>query len=158
MSNIQTTGETKVYIGTSVACVTNAEFAADTWTEVKEVTDVGEIGDSTEIVPFLAIGDNRVRKIKGASDGGEVELTVGRDYADAGQILLRAAVSAKTHRNFKVVLADAPASGTPSIIYFASLVGSGKTVFGSANDVTRQTFSLSITGEILGVVAAPAAG
>src|SRR5690606_29390621 len=131
-----------------------AAYEAATWTEVKGIEDLGEFGDEAEVVKFTTLEDSRVRKLKGTSDAGAIELVVGRDAADAGQIALRAATKTRDPYGFKVELDDAPAAGEPSMFYFAALVMSGRVQIGTANDVVKQAFNLEIDSEPLEVPAA----
>ena len=152
---ISTTAKSKVYIGTTVAATTLLQYEADTFTEVKQIEDIGEFGDEAEEIKVLTVEDSRVRKLKGARDAGTVELTVGRDALDAGQDALRAASLTDFAYNVKVILNDAPSStGTPTKFYFRAMVASARNKLGGANDVTKQTFALAVTSEILEVSAA----
>ena len=75
---------------------------------------LGTFGDTAEEINFTSIGEERVRKVKGARNSGTLELVMGIDYADAGQIALLAAEKEIHSYAFKVVFNDAPEGGTPS--------------------------------------------
>ena len=151
---ISAVARSKIYIGTTAAASTVSEFDADTYTEIKEIEDLGEFGDTFEEITFTSIDDGRVRKLKGTADAGTIELIVGRDPLDPGQNALRAAVKSDLAHNVKVVLNDKPdATGTPTEFFFKAMVASSKNQLGGANEVTKQAFTLSITTEILEVAA-----
>ncbi|MHA6692048.1 phage tail tube protein [Devosia sp. A449] len=131
-----------------------AVYEAAIYVEVKGIEDLGEFGDEAEVVTFTTLEDSRVRKLKGTSNAGAIELVVGRNAADPGQIALRAATKTRDTYGFKIELDDAPAAGEPSTFYMAALVMSGRVSVGEANDVVRQTFNLEIDSEPLEVAAA----
>ncbi|MFG1330261.1 iron ABC transporter substrate-binding protein [Xanthobacter autotrophicus] len=155
-----TTAGAKIYIGTTLAIdfATDAgaidDFEGDTFTEIKEVEDLGEFGDESSEVEFTAIGDTRKRRYKGTRDAGVIALVCGRDPLDPGQKKVLDAEKVKDAYNFKVVVNDAPVGGTPSTYYFRALVMSAKNSFGSVDNIVKVNFSLAINTAILEVVAA----
>ena len=155
---ITTAAGSKIYIGQVRAPDTDtlAEYAALTgWVEIGEVETLGEFGDESSAVNFLAVNDARTRKLKGARDAGTLALTVGRDPLDPGQIALRAAEKTKFEYAFKVVAADAPDEDhTDTVYFFGALVMSGRNNYGGADNVVRNTFNLGINTEIFEAPAA----
>jgi hypothetical protein len=153
---ITTASGSKFYIGP----VTNelddaAGMAALTWVEVGEVETLGEFGDEASTVTFASIGDGRVRKLKGARDAGTMEITVGRDPRDAGQIAMKAAERTKFQYAMRVTAADAPdENDTDSVYYFLALVSSARDNYGENDNVVRTTFAVQINSEILEVASA----
>ncbi|WGD32014.1 iron ABC transporter substrate-binding protein [Ancylobacter sp. WKF20] len=148
--SIKSAAGTKIYIGTTTAATNETQFAADTYVEVKEVEDLGELGDESEAISFAALGDARVKKLKGARDAGTLVLVVGRDPLDPGQIAMRSAEKNTFEYNFKVVANDAPdADHTNSIYYFRGLVMSARDNYGQQNNVVRTTFNIGINSAIL---------
>lgn len=148
---INTTSGSKFYIGGTTASDTQTEFEALTWTEVGEVENFGEFGDESSVVTFAAVGDARVRKLKGARDAGTLVLVVGRDAADAGQDALKAAELTKYDYNFKVEIADKSSGGTNSVQYFRGMVMSKRDNLGANDNVVRTTFNIAINTAILEV-------
>lgn len=148
---INTTAKAKVYIGNPNATIALlADFENEDWTEIKEVEDLGEWGAEGTEVTFISLADSHTRRRKGSIDSGTVELIVGRDPTDPGQTKARAAVEEWLPYSFKVELNDKPtATGTPTIFYFRAPVMSARNQFGTADDITRTTFSLGIDGAIL---------
>ncbi|MFG1221713.1 phage tail tube protein [Xanthobacter wiegelii] len=151
-----TTAGAKIYIGTTAAAANLTAFEADTYTEIKEVEDLGEFGDESAEVEFTSIGDSRKRRYKGTRDAGVLELVCGRDPLDAGQIAALAAEQVKDAYNFKVVVNDAPVGGTPTTYYFRALVMSAKNSFGTVDNIVKVTFNLAINSAIIEEVAAAA--
>lgn len=155
---INTTSGAGFFIGPVTTKVTNtqAEYAALTpYVEVGEIESLGEFGDESAVVTFSSIKDARVRKLKGARDAGNIVLVCARDASDAGQVALSAAQLTKFHYAFKLVAADAAdENDTPSTFYFQGPVNSARNNFGNNNNVTRTTFNIGISQEILEIPAA----
>lgn len=115
------------------------------WVEVEEVEEYGEIGDSSEEITFTAIGNRRVRKLKGPKNAGTQTVTVGRDPLDDGQEELIDAEATDYNYAFKIELADAQTPNhSDSVLYYAGLVMSKPTNLGNVSAVTRRTFNIGI--------------
>lgn len=147
----------KVYIGTTKAiskvddATALTDYKADTWQEIKPVQDIGDFGDVAEEIKFTAIGDKRVRRRKGALDGGTWDITVGRNSTDLGQVAVRAAAKTGDTYNFKIVLTDTQTvgTGTPTMIYLQALVMSAKNKLGQVNETILQVFTLGVTSSLV---------
>lgn len=153
---ITTTAKTQVSIGTTAPKTTAALYAADTWTPVGNVMDVGEAGSEAEIVVGKFVTEEYVRKLKGSRDNGTMELVVARDSADAGYAALVAAEATSFGFNIKIELNDKPSTGASpknSIFYFNAIVASKKNAFNDADNIVQTTFSLAISGAIIEVLA-----
>lgn len=156
---IHKTAGAKFYIGPSVnidelnalsdsAAIDYFE-ALTGWKEVEELEDLGEHGDTSEAITFTAIGNRRVRKLKGSSDAGTKTIVVGRDPLDDGQTALVAAQATDFNYAFKAIHADARAPGyTDSVEYFAGLVMGKSTNQGQVNTVTRRSFPIGINSSV----------
>lgn len=148
---INTAAGSKFYIGTTAAIdetsevTAIADFEADTYEEVGEVEDLGEIGDEATEVTFTALGNRRVRKLKGSYNAGNVTAMCGDDPADAGQDDMLAAFASDLDFNFKITLNDQlTLSGTPTTMYFRGKVMSKRRNIGSVNNVVRRSFLTGI--------------
>lgn len=132
---------------------TASEYAALTpYVQVGEVEDLGEFGDESNSVEFTSINDSRVRKFKGARDAGTMEVVVGRDPLNAGQLALKAAQKTKFEYAFKLEAADALSDDyTNSIYYFRGLVMSSRENYGGADNVVRTSYNIAINSEPLEV-------
>ncbi len=149
---VNTAAESTVYIGTTGAATTQNDFETDSYTEVGEVEDLGEFGDTAEEVTFTALKDRRTRKFKGSFNAGTLTIVCGADPSDAGQDALRSAFASDFDYNFKVMLNDAVTSGgVPTTLYFRGKVMSKGRNVGQVNNVVRQTFAVGINSEILEV-------
>jgi hypothetical protein len=134
-----------IYIGTTAAATNEASFAADTYEEITNVSNMGELGATANIVTFPVVSDKYVKKSKGTRNAGDPVLVVGRISADAGQEALRAAEDTKFYYNFKIELEDAEdEEHTNTVIYFRALVASVTNQFGGNEDFVTESYSLGI--------------
>ena len=127
--------------------------AALTWKEVKNLEAMGSLGDTSEAISFTAIDANRTSVIKGPRSAGTMELVAGIDYADQGQQALLAAEKTIHDYEFRLVLNDAPAGGTPSERYFIAKVMSQSEQYDQANSVMKLNASLGVNSNVVRVAA-----
>jgi hypothetical protein len=132
---------------------TEAEFSAQTWTEVGLIESFGEFGKVFAPVNFQAVADGRMYKLKGGFDNGDIAFVVGQDLSDDGQAILAAAGQDSTQDNFgiKIELNDAPALGGPTTFYLRGLVMSYRTQMGSVNNVIKAASTVAVNSEIIHV-------
>lgn len=152
---IKTASGTRIWIGPAIANTvdTEAEFEVLTFVEIGEVETLGEFGDEANIVNFSAIGDGRVRKLKGARDAGSLPLTVGRDPMDVGQAALVLAEKTKFEYAIKIEAADKPTpSHSNTIYYFRGLITSRRENYGENDNVVRKSFNIGINSEVLEIL------
>jgi hypothetical protein len=144
----------KFYIGPvyTAATDTAGEFAALTYVEVGEVESIGPFGDTAAISSFRALANTRTRKTKGTRDAGNVEIVVGRDPLDAGQIAMRAAEQTKFAYAFKIEANDKlDANDTNTFFYFGALVAARPVAAGT--DAVRERYQLAIDTAIYDIPA-----
>ena len=116
-----------------------------TYTEIGEVSDLGEFGREYNVVTFNPLGDRRTVKRKGSYNDGSVSMTVARVPGDAGQSILQTALDADSSYYFDVELQD----GTH--LYFAAKVMCYTTSVGSVVQLTTASVILGITNDIFEV-------
>jgi hypothetical protein len=124
---------------------------AVTWKQIKHLEAMGSLGDSSEAITFNAIDANRTSTIKGIRSAGTMELVAGIDYADAGQQALIAAETTIFDYEFRLVLNDAPAGGTPSERYFIAKVMTQSEQYDQANSVMKLNASLGVNSNVVRV-------
>lgn len=155
-SNIYTGSGTTVEIGTTAdinltgneASIITA-FAADNYTEVVDVEDLGEFGDEATAVTFTSLKDGRVRKAKGSRDAGTIALVCARVPNDAGQDIMRQAEKSPLDYNLRITLNDKlTEAGDPTVYYMRVKIMSQRTAVGSVDNVIRTTFNLGINSAI----------
>lgn len=153
------TAGAKLFIGTEIDVtndLTENSFTGQTYVEIGEIEGLGSIGDASEPVNFDSIQSSRRKKIKGVRDAGTMELVMGIDYADPGQLALIAAETEDHNYAFKLVLNDAPAGGTPSERKFGAIVGSASEAYDAANNVMKLNASLWVNSNVVRTDAAGA--
>ena len=147
MPNVKTTGGAKFYLGPVSTAEPSSSFVALTpYTEVKEVTNLGRVGDAKGFVAYNPLGSNRTKQIPGSFNAGTLRLVCGRDPTDAGQIAMFAAVQTKNEYAIKIVLDDqiTPTTGNATAIYYRAAIGGGDINLGGNEDVTTVTFDVAL--------------
>lgn len=122
-----------------------AGFLALTWTEIGEVSDLGEFGRQYNLVTFNTLGNRRTVKRKGSYNDGTIAAQMARVPSDAGQAILTVAVDSDTSYSVKIVLQD----GT--IFYTTAQIMSYTTNVGNVDQITSATVNLEIDNDIIEV-------
>ncbi|MDI7864087.1 hypothetical protein MRS76_19240 [Rhizobiaceae bacterium n13] len=155
---VYATAGAKLYIGGVKAQQSTdfiaSDFSAEVWVEVEEVEGLGSVGDTSEAISFTSLGDSRTRTFKGPRSAGAMEVVMGIDPADAGQVALIAAEKTKFDYAFRIVLNDAPQGGTPSERLFIAKVMSQAEQFDQANNIMKLNASLGVNSNIVRINAA----
>lgn len=149
---ISATAGSKLYIGgVRVAGTVDIEdFEALTWIEIKEVTNLGSIGDTSQTITVDTVGDGRTKKLKGTRDSGDSAITCAWDPLDPGQNAVRAAEQTSFDYAFKVEANDkADANDTSTVYYWHAKVMSASREQGGPNDVVTMNMTLGNTTAIL---------
>ena len=81
-------------------------YAALTWTEVGEASEVPEFGAAYSAVTFTPLKTGIVNKFHGELNYGSITIPLGYDSADAGQIILIAALASKSAISFRETRSD----------------------------------------------------
>ncbi len=118
-------------------------FEALSFSEVGEVSDLGEFGREYSEVTFNPLGDRRTVKRKGSFNDGNITMTLARVPSDSGQAILQDALDNDDSFHFVVELQD----GTR--LYFAAQVMSYTTNVGGVDQITSASVTLGITNDIL---------
>lgn len=145
---------TRLFIGSVADSLSPdlADYQGDSYVEVEEVESVGDFGDASEAVNFIALSDARVRKLKGPRDAGTCPVVCGDFPGDPGQVALIAAEATPFDYHFKVVGNDAlTLGGDNSESFFCAKVMGKKKSVGAANNVVKRTFDLGINSDIIEV-------
>ena len=95
----------------SVSAATPATFDADgyaalTWTEVGEASEIPEFGAAYSAVTFTSLKTGIENKFHGALNYGSITIPLGYDSADDGQIILLAALASKDEISFRESRSD----------------------------------------------------
>lgn len=150
-NGVQTAAGSKIYIGT-----TNGNTMADTFTEIGEVTNIGEFGRMYQLITHSSLGNRNVQKFKGQRDDGDITLQLGQDMTDTGQAALDTALDSDFDYSFKIELNDeSTTSGShPTYYFFRAKVMSFRTNIGGPNDIVKASVQVAIkSGSITRITA-----
>ncbi|WP_404404893.1 hypothetical protein [Pelagibacterium halotolerans] len=158
MGKMFATANTKIFIGGVTADqdtdFVEADFSGETWTEIGGTTNLGQIGDTAELITSNQITRGRTKKAKGTFNAGSMAIVCDLDPDDAGQTALAAAGGARDNYAFKIEFDDAPSGGTPSTRYFIGLVMGTPEVFEDANSAKKLNTTIEVNSNIVKVAAA----
>lgn len=148
-SNAFTSAGTKLSVtATAPATFDSTGYAALSFTEVGDLSDIGEIGPNRAVVTHNPVGDIETYKFKGSRNNGTQSLQGAYAPGDAGQAILIAAEASDDDYYFALELADFP-DGTNTIVYYAAKVMSAPIGVGSVDTITTSTYNLEINGAII---------
>jgi len=151
---VNAAGGARYFLGTTDLATTVDQFAADSYVEVGEIEDLGQVGDEASVITFTSLQDGRVRKFKGPRDAGTMTIVCGDDTSDEGQAAMVAAQETKFDFNMKVILNDAiTLDGTPTILYFYGKVMGDRRNIGNVSNIVKMTFNIGVNSPILVVPA-----
>jgi hypothetical protein len=122
--------------------LTQEQFEALTWVEVKNVGSFPETGVTSNIVKYDTADTDVSQKAKGVSDANGGSLELARVDADPGQVALRAAAATKFKYATKRELTDAPSDDYTNTIYYNRGVIAGPVhAGGRVEDFILETFN-----------------
>jgi len=143
---VQTSAGSTISIGSGVPTTYNSTgFAALTYTEISEVTDIGEFGKEFNTVTHTPVGDRKVQKFKGSYNNGSIQLQMGKDADSTGQTALQAALESDNSYAFLVTLQDL------TKLYFTGKVMSYKNSVGSVDQITGASCTIELDGDVVEV-------
>lgn len=128
------------------ATQTVAGYGALTFTQVGEITDLGEYGANAQVVTHEPLETGVVEKFKGFIDFGSMSVGLGRDADDAGQAILSTGVTGANknlNHSFKVTYQDG------SIDYFQARIFSYTKNPGASNSIVSSTAQIEINTAIV---------
>ena len=122
-----------------------AGYAALTFVNIGEITDIPDFGREFELVTHKPISSRGTVKKKGGFNEGSIDLKLGLNTDDAGTILLKAAALSDADYSFKV------AHPTGDVYYFRALALSFKVGTGSSGSIITATCKLELQTSSAGV-------
>ena len=116
-------------------------YAALSWTEVAEVTEIPEHGPEHSEVTHTPLKTGIVNKFHGELNYGSVALPMALDTGDAGQTILRDALTSKDEISFMFTYSDGSVEYTSGKVFsFKRAASVGSVVPVTANvGLTRPT-------------------
>ena len=144
MADVQTSAGTVLSVSaTAPATYDQAGFAALTFTDIGEITDMGEFGKTYNLVTHQPLATRRTVKRKGSFNDGALSLQLARVPDDAGQVVLQAGLDSDDSYSFKVALQDG------EIQYFSGQIMSYTNNVGSADQINGSAVSVEIDNDIV---------
>lgn len=141
-SQVRTSAGTKFYASAALpATYDKAGFAALTFTEVGEISDLGSFGKKYNLVSFSPLGARGTIKRRGSYNNGSLQLKMGSVPTDEGQTILQAAGDESLA--FKVV------TQSGSTYYFTGQVMGMTLEVGSVDQIMGATCDIEIDNEIV---------
>lgn len=141
MSNTFTPAGAQLWISAAAPATHNeAGFAALTYTEVKEVVDLGEgFAKAWNTAQYSPLANPETQTRKSSYTSGDVTVQYAVDFSDPGQDLMRDAADSYNLYSFKVVL---PAIAGVTI-YGQALVMSAAINLGSIDNIVQTSTQLA---------------
>ncbi|UXM94646.1 hypothetical protein N5853_11135 [Bartonella sp. HY329] len=139
-----TNSGSKFYICTTPQSkdLTQSEFEALTWLEVKNIGQLPESGSTTNIVNYDTIDTTVTQKAKGMTDAGSGTLELALVSSDESYLALVKAARSNYNYAFKRELADAPsATMTNTVLYNRGLITGPATSGAGVEDFVTATFT-----------------
>jgi len=120
-------------------------YAALTWAAVGEASEIPEFGAEHSVVNFTPLKTGIVNKFHGELNYGSITVPMAADPADAGQVIIKGAITSKDEISFMETKSDG------AIRYFSGKVMSytagqsvGSVNMASANiEITRATVEVA---------------
>jgi hypothetical protein len=128
------------------ADLNRAGYEALTWVEITKIVTLPDFGVTDNIVSQDYIATDVSQKQKGYRSASDTELVVGRDHADAGQDIVRAAALTRSNYALMLVGSDSPnASATTNTIrYSRGVIGGPNFTGGGGEDFDNETFQIGL--------------
>lgn len=143
---VRTSAGTTIKVSAAAPATFNSTgYAALTFTAVGEVTDLGEFGREYSLVTHNPVGNRGTQKFKGSFNEGTMNLSLGLDTDDAGQVLMKSASTSDSPHSFEVTTQNGDK------YYFQAMVMSFKVGVGSVDSITTATTTLELTTSSGGV-------
>ena len=121
-------------------------FAALSYTEVGEVSEIGEFGGSSEVLTFTPIKTGVIQKAIGPTNYGTIGLQYARNASDAGVIILKAGfdgANRDAEHSFKVTYPDT------SVEYFTGKIASHTSNVGGASNILMGASNVELTNKVI---------
>ena len=145
MTTNTSAGTTLKISAATPATFDSAGYAALSYTAVGEITNFGDFGREYAKIEHKPVGSRGVQKKRGSFDEGTMDLSLGLDTDDAGQILMKAAALSDSNYSFLLTTANGDK------YYFQGLVMKFKVGVGAVDDITSATSTIELQTSSTGV-------
>lgn len=144
--SVRSSAGTTIKISASTPATFDAAgYTALAMTTIGEVTDLGEFGREYNLITHNPLGSRGTVKKKGSFNEGSINVQLGLDTDDAGQILAKAAALSDADYSFAITTQNGDK------YFFQAQVMSFKVGVGSVDSVTSATMLLELTSTSAGV-------
>lgn len=145
-------GSTLAISAAAPATFNEAGYEALTFTNIDEITDLGEFGREYALVTHNPLDTRATVKRKGSYNEGAMDLRLALDTDDAGQILLSTASESDADYSFELTLQNG------DVYYFQGQVMTFKIGVGSVDQITGASVRIELTSndDGVGIVEVPA--
>lgn len=148
MSEIHSAAGTKLSIATvagAPATIDQAGFAAKTYVEVGEITNIGDFGATVNVINHSPLSNRIIQKFKGSINNGSGSYEFASKTSDAGQILVKTASASDSAYAVKIEEQDG------AISYFMCLFTSFVKKIGTIDNIVAGSANYEITSAIVEV-------
>lgn len=143
---VATSAGTTLFVSASnPATFDEAGYDALSWTEVGEITNMGTFGRAYNLVTHNPIGNRSTQKFKGAFNEGSMQMSLGLDTDNAGQIIMKAASTSDNDYSFRVTTQNGDE------YFFQAKVMTWMVNVGSVDQITAAECTLELTTNSAGV-------
>jgi hypothetical protein len=127
---------------------TEVGYEAMTWVTIGGVEEIGEFGDTTNLIGSGNLLTGRVTQLKGGVTGDTTPITLTIETADTGQIALIAAARDQTSAQYSIRVSEPGGAGAAEY-YFSGVVTNYKP--GPRSLTELQKFSVEFTPNYVSV-------
>lgn len=138
-------GSTLKVSASQPATYNTAGYAALSFTSVGEITNYGEFGRVYNLITHNPVATRSTVKMKGSYNEGTMDLQIGLDTDDAGQIIMKAASQSDNDYSFEVTTQNGDK------YYFQAKVMSWRVNLGGVDQVTSVACALELTSNSAGI-------
>lgn len=137
-------GSTIAVVAASPATIDTAGFGALAYTTVQEVTDLGSgLGRTFNTVKHAPIGTRGVYNKKGSYEYGTLDVMMAWDPNDAGQTILRTALTVDTLVSVKIT------KQSGAIRYFTAQVSVFDENFGTVDNIVQAKVTFLLQSDVV---------
>lgn len=147
MPATQSVGSTLSIVEGAPASYDDTGFAALTFVEVSEITEVPQFGGSAQVITHIPLKTGIIDKTVGSIDYGEMTVPMAGLWTDSGQAALKAGFDGADARKVHSVEIDTELGQ----LYFTAKITGVQYTPGDANSNLMNSVTLALTGKIVEV-------
>lgn len=132
-----------------------AGYEALSYTEVNDITDIGEFGPTVAEITHKPVNEAETYVFLGSNDNGSLALQMARSVTagviDAGQLILRTARINRADISVKIELNDNPNGTSNSVYYFKAKIMAMPVGVGAADTLNTWNTTMRVSGKVVEV-------